>query len=190
MNLTIHSLVLLIVALLTSCESVRSTAGTPRATEAPLWMEAIDTEIQTLGSFNWIVIADSTFPALATKDAHILVAPARIPFVLDTTIQSIESSGHVKPRIYATRESLELSERYAPGVKQYREAVKSALAGRKIIHLPSRSIDRLLVDAGSQYRILIIKTESTLPYSSIYLELESGYWDSQSETALRKHMEN
>ena len=34
-----------------------------------------------------------------------------------------------------------------------------------------------------------MKTEMALPYSSVFLELGSGYWDSESETFLREAME-
>lgn len=37
--------------------------------------------------------------------------------------------------------------------------------------------------------MLVIKTKTSLPYSNIYIELDSGYWNSESETALRKSLE-
>jgi len=171
---------------LNSCSSLTSNNNT--STQTPLWANAVDAEIKALGSYNWIIIADASFPALSTKGSHILVTPTNISGALDYTIQSIESLSHVRPRIYATRESLELSEANAPGIKSHTKAIQKAIAGRETINLSERTIKRLVLEAGKKYRILIIKTESTLPYSSIYLELESGYWDSEAETALRKGM--
>lgn len=175
------------IALISSCASL-TTPALKETKPQPLWANALDDEIKALGSYNWIIVADSTFPALSSKGAHILVLPTDIPNALEQTIQSIEGLGHIRPRIYETRESLELTQANAPGITIHNTAVSNALAGRESIHLSQHTIQRLILDAGKQYRILVIKTETTLPYSAVYLELESGYWDSQAETALRQGM--
>jgi hypothetical protein len=36
------------------------------------------------------------------------------------------------------------------------------------------------------FRILIIKTELTIPYTSVFLELDCGYWDGEAEKQLRE----
>ena len=42
---------------------------------------------------------------------------------------------------------------------------------------------------GIRTMVLVIKTKTSLPYSNIYIELDSGYWNSESETVLRKSLE-
>jgi hypothetical protein len=37
--------------------------------------------------------------------------------------------------------------------------------------------------------VLVIRTISALPYSSVFLELQPGYWDSDSEQRLRQRIE-
>jgi len=49
---------------------------------------------------------------------------------------------------------------------------------------------RMLGDASKSYRVLVLKTRSALPYTSVFMELGSGYWDAESESALRELMEN
>ncbi|GAA5493925.1 hypothetical protein Rhal01_00077 [Rubritalea halochordaticola] len=155
-----------------------------------LWVKALDSEINSLGALNWIIVTDSSFPALGNSVSHTIISPTDLPSTLHEVIQSMESSGHVKPRIYVTRESQELQEDYAPGITRHREKLHEALHGYEAYALPESTMRSIVLESGKKYRILVIKSQTSLPYTSVYVELESGYWDSESETALRKHMEN
>jgi hypothetical protein len=37
--------------------------------------------------------------------------------------------------------------------------------------------------------VLVIRTPTALPYSSVFLELQPGYWDVASETRLRARIQ-
>ena len=47
----------------------------------------------------------------------------------------------------------------------------------------------LLQDANRSFDVLIIRTRSALPYSSVFLELQPGYWDAEAEQQLRDRMD-
>jgi len=36
--------------------------------------------------------------------------------------------------------------------------------------------------------VLVIKTDMTIPYTSVFFELDCGYWDSDAEKRLREGM--
>ena len=55
--------------------------------------------------------------------------------------------------------------------------------------MTDRIIALQLAQAAKTYRILYLKTNSPLPYSSIAIELDSGYWNSSDEAELRERME-
>ena len=40
--------------------------------------------------------------------------------------------------------------------------------------------------AGATFRVLIIKTDMTLPYTSVFCELDCGYWSAAAEQRLRE----
>jgi len=45
------------------------------------------------------------------------------------------------------------------------------------------------LDASSDlFNVLILKTDLTLPYTSVFIELGAGYWNGKSETELRESM--
>ena len=46
-----------------------------------------------------------------------------------------------------------------------------------------------LAEAAKQYRVLYIKTNTRLPYSTIAIELDSGYWNSDDETEIRTRLQ-
>ena len=43
-----------------------------------------------------------------------------------------------------------------------------------------------LDQAGATFRILILKTRMTLPYTSVFFQLECGYWTAEAEQKLRE----
>ena len=46
----------------------------------------------------------------------------------------------------------------------------------------------MLDEAGQTFRVLIIKTDMTLPYTSVFLQLDCGYWTAEAEKRLRETM--
>ena len=74
-------------------------------------------------------------------------------------------------------------------LKSARNNINKMLPGRQHFELMSRTINSLIEDAARQFNVLVIKTKTSLPYSNIYIELDSGYWNSESETVLRKSLE-
>ena len=48
-------------------------------------------------------------------------------------------------------------------------------------------LEKLNMD-GANYSILVIKTNTMIPYTSVFLQLECGYWDNDREKILRELM--
>jgi cellulose biosynthesis protein BcsQ len=55
--------------------------------------------------------------------------------------------------------------------------------------LEQESLMTLLQDANRSFDVLIIRTTSALPYSSVFIELQPGYWDAEAEQQLRDRMD-
>ena len=51
-----------------------------------------------------------------------------------------------------------------------------------------RSLSLLAHSDSAKYAVLVLKTKSALPYSSVFIELDSGYWDRDSEDKMRREM--
>jgi len=155
----------------------------PSATEP--WKAAVQKEIAAIGSQNWIIIAEPAYPTPSNAGITSIVLEQSTPEVIAEVFHTIENLGHVTPRVFITRESRKLTEDYAPGITRYREQLSKALDGRQTRTLPSEALELSINEASDKYKILVLKTQTALPYTSVFLELESGYWDGESETALR-----
>ena len=44
-------------------------------------------------------------------------------------------------------------------------------------------------DTSKTFEVLVIRTNTALPYTSVFLELQPGYWNADSESALRDKLE-
>lgn len=161
------------------------TLGCVSTADNDAWKAQIQNEISAMGAQNWIIIAEPAYPAPSKSGVISLIVDRSTPEVTSAVLNAIESQGHVTPKIFVTRESSNLSESYAPGIKRYRNQLKTALGGRNSIELPNEALQLSVEDASNSFKTLVIKTQTALPYSSIYMELECGYWDGESETALR-----
>ncbi len=101
----------------------------------------------------------------------------------------LEMQASLTPRIWVCNEMDAVTEELAPGIKEYRQEVNSLLSGRFCYHLDERIISMQLADASQKYRVLYLKTNTQLPYSSIAIELDSGYWNPDAEAEIRQRLE-
>lgn len=186
MNLkhTTAIIIAIVCASFSSCQPVYPT----QAPAAPTWLLTIDQEVQKLGSFNWVIIAEPSFPALSRSGITTVTTPVSTTEALDGVLQSLDSHSHVRPRIHLTREAQFVTEHDTPGISHHRKNLNEVLDERSTQILTNNALNLLITDARKNYRILVIKTTTSLPYTSVFLELESGYWDGESETALRNRM--
>jgi hypothetical protein len=135
------------------------------------------------------VITEASFPTHRRDKKGQISIPAEVPEVLSWVIQHLEKTEHLRPRIYIPSELRVLKHEDAPGVLAFRKQLKEALHGHEPVELEQESLIALLNASGRDFEVLVIRTETPLPYSSVFIELTSGYWDSDSEQALRSRIE-
>jgi hypothetical protein len=56
------------------------------------------------------------------------------------------------------------------------------------VRLPHDELIQKLDAAGEKFRVLVLKTNLTVPYSSVFIELDCGYWTPAAEKRLREKM--
>ena len=153
------------------------------------WKAAVEVQTSQLGYRNWIVIAEASFPAHSRPGTRQINAYEPIPVVLDEVLRTLERTEHVRPRIYTPRELRAVENDFAPGVDEYRKVLDGALHGHEVTELDQDSLITLVQDAQKSFDVLVIRTTTALPYSSVFLELQPGYWDGESEQRLRTDMQ-
>jgi hypothetical protein len=176
----LHRLILIPVLLLLTACGLTSKDG---------WKTAVEVQTAQLGYRNWIIIAEASFPAHSRPGTRQINAYEPIPVVLDEVLKTLEKTEHVRPRIYSTRELRSVENDFAPGVDEYRKVLDAALHGHEVTEMEQDSLMTLVLDAQKSFDVLVIRTTSALPYSSVFLELQPGYWDGESEQRLRADMQ-
>jgi hypothetical protein len=149
------------------------------------WEEVLKDRLRLYGHRNWIVIADSAYPAQSRQAIETIVANDEHPTVLARTFAFIDEFKHVKPRIYTDEELSFVAESDAPGVTSYRERLRLVFKGYEVCALPHEEIIARLDRTGELFRVLLVKTNMRIPYTSVFLELDCGYWNAQAEERLR-----
>lgn len=153
------------------------------------WQAAVDRQAGQLGYRNWIVIAEASFPAHSRPGIRQVNASVEIPEALDYVLNALEQTESVRPHVYVTRELRSVENDFAPGIDDLRKRLKSSLHGHEPAELDQQSLLTLLEDANRSFDVLVIRTPTALPYSSVFLELQPGYWDVDSEMRLRERIE-
>ncbi len=149
----------------------------------------MDRQAAQLGYRNWIVIAEASFPAQNRPGIRQVTASVDVPEALNYVISALEQTENVRPQIYLPRELRSLENDFAPGIDELRKRLQVSLHGHETTELEQQSLLTLLEDANRSFDVLVIRTTTALPYSSVFLELKPGYWDVDSETRLREKIE-
>lgn len=150
------------------------------------WQAVVRERLKLYGHRNWIVVADSAYPAQSAAGIETIVCDADQTEVLRFVLARIDESHHVRPVIYLDKELAMVPEGDAPGVSQYRRNLSGLFGERHVTELPHESIIGKLDETSQKFRVMILKTTMTIPYTSVFFQLDAGYWSADSEKRLRE----
>lgn len=152
------------------------------------WQKVLAERLPAYGHRNWIVIADSAYPAQAKDGIETIVADADQLQVLQVVLNALSHSKHVTPIVHLDKELQYLEESEAPGVEAYRTQIAEIFKDRKIDTMAHEKIIDQLDQVSRTFRVLVIKTNMTVPYTTVFLQLDCAYWGADAEKGLRARM--
>jgi len=152
------------------------------------WEQILKERLQLYGHRNWIVIADSAYPAQSRQGIETIVVNDEQTTVLARTFEILHESKHIQPTIYTDEELSFVPESDAPGVTSYRKQLGLLFKDNEARALPHEEIISRLDRVAEIFRVLLVKTNMRIPYTSVFLELECGYWNAKAEDRLRAAM--
>jgi hypothetical protein len=153
------------------------------------WTQEFDRLLPLLGHRNWILVTDKAYPLQSAPGITTLYTHGHPLAVLEHVIQRIGAHGHVSPLFYTDRELAFVAEAMAPGVEAYRQALGLILKEARTQTLPHDSVFAKLDQASKFFSVVVLKTDCMLAYSSVFIELDCGYWNAENEAALRSALE-
>jgi hypothetical protein len=153
------------------------------ATES--WQQAVARTLPAFGHRNWIVVADSAYPQQARQGVRTIVADTDQAHAVQTVLSGIEESWHVRPIIHLDQELDFLDEADAPGIGKYRDWLIDKLKEHRTTAHPHEEIIARVDEAAERFQVLVVKSHMALPYTSVFFELDCGYWNPEAEARLR-----
>ena len=152
------------------------------------WQQKLNSNLPVFGHRNWIVVADMAYPKQSRPGIETIYSGSSQIDTVKAVLAAVKQAPHVRPIVYMDKELPSVSDKDAPGVAAYRKQLNTVLAGFDVKSEPHEDIIKKLDEAAKTFNILIIKSDMTLPYTSVFLQLECGYWSADAEARLRKAM--
>src|ERR1039457_7294069 len=87
----------------------------------PDWKARLSAVLPLFGHRNWIVVADSAYPAQSKAGIETIVSGADQLHVVQHVLDAIAACSHIRANAYADRELAFVPEIDAPGIEDYRQ---------------------------------------------------------------------
>lgn len=179
---------ILVAAGLTPVFALAQNTASADARQYSDWRARLNQELQLMGHRNWVAVVDSAYPLQTSGGIETVETNDDQLEVVKTVLAQIAKTQHVRPVIFTDAELKMVPESDAKGVSAYRDALATVLGKTEAQSLPHEEIISKLDEAGKTFHILVLKTRMTIPYTSVFIRLECGYWSADAEKRLRAAM--
>lgn len=188
MTLLFRRILIVVAASMTATAALAADNGTAGKRPAQSWRAALNQELPLLGHRNWIAIVDSAYPFQTSAGVETIETDADQLEVVKAVLDQVAHAKHVRPDVFTDSELKFVPESDAKGVTAYREVLAKLLSATTAQSLPHEEIIAKLDEAGKTFHVLVLKTRMTIPYTSVFMRLECGYWSDDAERRLRAAM--
>ncbi len=155
---------------------------------SPAWHARLRDALPLLGHRNWILVVDSAYPEQTSPGIETIDTGATQLEVVQSVLHAVQHSPHVRPVVFMDAELPYVTDDDAPGVSVYRRDITDMLRDYPVEPLPHEKIIANVDEAGKTFHILVLKTNMTIPYTSVFFRLDCKYWTADQESVLRKKM--
>lgn len=152
------------------------------------WREELKQQLPLLGHRNWILVVDAAYPLQSKPAIKTLVTGEDQLEVVKEVLDAVEKAPHVYPEIYLDKELDFVSEREAGGIDTYRDELFRIIKGKNTTKVLHEELIADIDEAAKLFNILVLKTNLTIPYTSVFIRLDCGYWGAEQEEKLRELM--
>ncbi len=153
--------------------------------ETTTWKTELQQKLPLLGHRNWVLVVDKAFPLQNAQGMMVINTGEQLPLVLHEVMTSVSASKHVKPIVFTDLELNYINEDLSPGVDSLKKSIFTSLKGYNVNTILHNDVFARLDSASRLFSVLVLKTESTIPYSSVFIQLDCAYWNNNKELKLR-----
>jgi len=164
-----------------------SPAG-PAEEKISSWQQALNQAVPLMGHRNWIVVVDSAYPLQTREGIKTVATGSSQTTVVQAVLDAVSRAPHVRPIVFLDKELDYVPEQDAPGIGAYRRELRKILGETAVKQRLHEEIINELDQAARTFSVLVLKTTMTLPYTSVFVRLNCGYWSDAAESRLRERM--
>jgi len=179
---------LLLLGLISALTLSAPTLSAQQADQASDWKQTLAQRLLLLGHRNWILIVDSAYPLQTAPGLEVIETNAGQVDVTREVLHQIDDSIHVRPIVFMDAELPFLTEQDSPGADAYRRQIAAALHDYAIQSQPHEKLIATVSTAGKEFKVLVLKTNLAVPYTSVFLRLDCKYISAEAESRLRARM--
>lgn len=158
------------------------------ASAQPGWRERLKSQLPLMGHRNWVVVVDSAYPLQSSPGIETIYTGEDQLSVVKAVLAEIKKQRHVRANVFLDKELKFLDDKAAPGIGSYKNNLNKVLKGASAESVLHENIISMLDGASKTFHVIVLKTKLTLPYTSVFFQLDCGYWSGASEKALRQKM--
>lgn len=152
------------------------------------WQAKVRRELPLLGHRNWIMIVDSAYPLQVSPGVETIETGTDQLAVTRAVLWEIDHTIHVRPLVFLDAELPYVPSAEYAGVNAYREGLKRVVQRYPVQSLPHAEILDKVSETAKTYKVLVLKTRMTVPYTSVFLQLDCKYLSEDGERTIRRAM--
>jgi len=152
------------------------------------WQEKVAHALPLLGHRDWIVVADPAYPLKNSTGFEVFATGLSQTDLLTVVLNALGGARNVRPVFFTDTELAYVSEQDANGISAYRAQLATLLKGGEASSLPQDQLEAKVDEAARTFHVLVLKSTTPLPYSAVFIDLDTGYWSPDAENRLRAAM--
>lgn len=152
------------------------------------YLKKLEQDLPLLGHRNWILIVDKAYPLQSSPGMSYMNSNEELFKVLKKVLHSLRNVPHIRPIVYVDKELEYMDDSLSIGVESFKLKLRGLLSSCYVKQIPHEEIFSKLDEAARLFNIVVIKTESLIPYTSVFIELDCGYWSEEKQEALQNKM--
>lgn len=152
------------------------------------WKSRYESALEESGHRNWIVVVDAAYPRQSASGITTITTGEDHLSVLEYVLDGVEKASHVRPLIMTDTELEYLDDDMVEGIEEYKAELGKLLGDQDARSMFHEDIIAKLDQASKLFSVTVLKTTMTMPYTSVFLELDCGYWSAEAEGEMRRKM--
>ncbi len=152
------------------------------------WKEELTRQIPALGHRNWILVADAAYPMQIKPGIQTIVTGEDQLDVVKEVLKQIKNAPHISAEIFMDREIDFVPENEVSEIKKYKKDLDKLLKNENVTKMLHEQLINEVDVAGQNFKVLVLKTKLTVPYTSVFIRLDCAYWNADQEQQMRESM--